>query len=130
MYREALVYFMEEKARKIKQLSGLPEEVYFSVEDATELRSWPEDRAREAWTKIYDALITRAYNSARLCPYCAMFICSECPYAKRHGLCNSEESDFAHIVWKIGSISDLYDLDGWFELFRECSRRAGIKDVY
>ncbi len=129
MYRKALVYFMKAKAKEIKRQSGLPETVYFSEEDAAEMQRWPEDRAREAWTKIYDALTMNVYNSAKLCPYCVLFSCAECPYAKRHGMCNSEESDFARIVWKVGSISDLYDLDGWFELFKECSKRAGIKEV-
>ena len=130
MYRKALVCFMEEKAKEISRRTRLQEELYFNEADKKVLLQWDPGRAKQVWEWIGDTLYRRDYNAATLCPFCQMYMCSECPYAEHHVRCSSSESDFSRVVRALGrEFVNIFTAEEWIAVFEDCSKRAGLKEV-
>jgi len=97
---EKLVAFMEgKKAKIVKTLGAEFGELYFTEEDAKELRLLPEGQAIGVYLKIASSINQfrmSGLNNA-LCPFCQIVEnkCRSCKYAKRHkGGCVESGSDY------------------------------------
>jgi len=97
-----LIRFMEEKAKKVQELTGLPKETYFNKQDAKHIMEWSDDVCEEIWTHIRRAIfIFEVCNlGTYICPFCykANDDCLECEYAKTHMECWEENSDYKKIM--------------------------------
>jgi len=127
MYRKALVCFMEEKAKEISRRTGLHEELYFDEEDKKDIIQWEPALAQKVWEWIGDALRRGDYNAAVLCPFCQAYLCENCPYAKNHGRCSSDESDFKKIVTALRvPPQNIFTTEEWIAMYLDCGKRAGL----
>jgi len=124
-YTEKLVALMEDKRAKIIEAIGAEfGDLYFTEEDAKELRSLPENEAREIYAEIEMEIFDEADGlNEELCPFCYIAsCCNKCGYAGRHGECKERRSDFDQIVSRV-----LETNNSFFELFSNDFYRKLIK---
>ena len=64
--------------------------------------------------ELVDILLTNLPIYSRTCPYCIHKYktgtsCNDCSFAKKHGACNSESSDWGKMFYHLKSMSDLLE---------------------
>ena len=109
-HNKLLIDLMQSKAKRVRELIDLPENLYFNEGDRDEIAGWGEEEAKNIWRDIKKNIHATAPSGLRreVCPFChkaGLMIykkpfCEKCGYSSRHGICHDKDasSDFARII--------------------------------
>ena len=112
--KELLLAYLKEKDKLIYERTKLH---YCNKEDLKEIESWTEKRCKHILSVLS---ISRDRMS---CPWCILFRCSQCEYAKRHGRCQSDEENLYDNIRKAGDCYALIDIFGLDKLIEKYSQK-------
>jgi len=92
---ELLVFFLKEKNRIIKEITGIN---LFNDRDYKEVYNLPEKKTLEFLSKL-----KRYDDDIHICPWCLFHVltkktCSKCGYGKRHNRCIDPDSNYTKII--------------------------------
>ena len=125
--QKKLIAFMEGKALEVERLTGIEKKKYFHKKDAGCIWEWKNSESYYIWRQIKDFVLscgilreTRIGLPANVCPFCIKHAhtCSECPYAKKHGVCGKEKSDMLEIYHALGILDSLFSKAFYINLIR------------
>jgi len=86
------IHFLKEKNSILKRFIGLEE---YTEKDYKDINSWDVKDIINFFERL---IIEEEYTDIIICPWCSKYYssnitCSECTYGKRHGECNSKNSN-------------------------------------
>ena len=95
MYKDICINFMNRKNDIIKSNSKCNVD-YITQEDLEDINGWDEDTCRSFIESIQPLIL----SDAEICPWCYKYDnnCNICSYAKRHGVCDMEQSNYNIIL--------------------------------
>jgi len=114
-YKQCIIDFMDYKNVKMYDVN---KPLYFNKSDRGDISKWDETGCEIVWDKIIIYLVERSTKEllfedtiracSEICPFCLYALvssnnsscgCNICKYAKNHGDCNNEGSDY-RTFWK------------------------------
>jgi len=123
MYREKLIEFMKRKARRLLEFGV---EGYFTDEDAQAILRWSEDDCLRVWEELKTRAVRDYGLTSDTCPFCIKHYgcCAQCEYAKNHGVCHDDASDYSRIMFEVNDL-EVFPL-GWYDsTLKELSDETG-----
>jgi len=100
---ELLIKLMELKAEAIASATGLPASTYFQEADKEAIRRWSLEDVRIIVERINEQIYDYPGYLSASCPFCIRYLtgCSSCEYAKEHGFCEDDDSDYRRIFGRL-----------------------------
>ena len=133
MYRNALIDYMNQRARKLQE-NDVDPKLYFTTKDQIHIEFFRKKTAKRVWISIgyFLAEVQESGTSIYLCPFChaANFTCSICKYKESHKECSKKGSDIVKIhvdlLKKNKSLKEIFDHTWLKKIYINISKKYKI----